>query len=190
MSTVTVAEVEALMSSGLGTDALQGIIDREEAWLADDPVVGIGQLEGERTVRLWTNGDPDPILLRRPTSLLAGGSSSPLTVEVDGVLADDVVLTGPTRLERRDHAWGDVADVTFTPTDLPSVKTVILELVRLRLTSSPYQSESTEGHTYGRSIDVEAERRRLARSLNPNRGAGSIALRPGSPGSHRITSPT
>ena len=61
--------VAALMSPGVDADDLVLVIEREEDWLANDPVDGIGQLVGERVDTIWvTPGDARPLLLRRPTA--------------------------------------------------------------------------------------------------------------------------
>ena len=61
--------VAALMSPGIDADDLVLVIEREEDWLANDPVDGIGPLVGERTDVLWVApGDARPLLLTRPTA--------------------------------------------------------------------------------------------------------------------------
>lgn len=166
--------VAALMSPGLEAADLTLVIERDEDWLANDPVDGIGQLVGERVDVIWVSpGDARPILLRRPTA----------SVEVvDGGVAlstDDVRLLDGTRLEPAGSWRGPTVAVTFTPTDQPAVERVLLELVRLTLSASPYQQESSEGHSYTRPTDQGVTRSRLARSLWPHRGAMSTKLHSG-----------
>ena len=61
--------VAALMSPGIEAADLVLVIEREEDWLANDPVDGIGQLVGERVDTVWvTPGDDRPLRLRRPTA--------------------------------------------------------------------------------------------------------------------------
>lgn len=174
--------VAALMSPGIDTADLVLVIEREEDWLANDPVDGIGQLVGERVDTVWVApGDDRPLLLRRPTA----------AVEVtDGgvaLTADELHLLGGTRIER-DGAWrGPAVTVTSTPTDQPAVERVLLELVRLSLSASPYQQESSDGHSYTRPTDLGVTRSRLARSLRPHRGAMSTRLGTGLTGG-RVTS--
>jgi len=163
--------VAALMSPGIDADDLVLVIEREEDWLANDPVDGIGQLVGERVDTIWvTPGDDRPLLLRRPTA----------SVEVaDGgvaLAAGDVTLLHGTRLEPVGGWRGPTVEVTSTPTDQPAVERVLLELVRLTLSASPYQQESSDGHAYTRPADQEVTRSRLARSLWPHRGAMSTRL--------------
>lgn len=166
--------VAALMSPGIDGDDLMLVIEREEDWLANDPVDGIGQLAGERSDVLWvTPGDDRPLLLARPTAaveVIDGG------VPVPG---GEIRLLDGTRLER-DGAWhGPTVTVTSTPTDQKAVERVLLELVRLTLSSSPYAQESSDGHSYTRPADLGVTRSRLARSLWPHRGPRSTRLRTG-----------
>jgi hypothetical protein len=166
--------VAALMSPGIDTDDLVLVIEREEDWLANDPVDGIGPLAGERTNVLWVRpGDDRPLLLARPTAAVE---------VVDGGLPvppDDVRLLDGVRLERNGAWRGPTVAVTFTPTDQHAVERVLLELVRLTLSASPYATESSDGHSYTRPADLGVTRTRLARSLHPHRGPRSTRLRAG-----------
>ena len=166
--------VAALMSPGIDTDDLVLVIEREEDWLANDPVDGIGQLVGERTDELWvTPGDVRPLLLRRPTTaveVVDGGV---------GLATNETRLLGGTRVEPVGSWRGPTVTVTSTPSDQPAVERVLLELVRLTLSASPYQQESSDGHAYTRPADQGVTRSRLARSLWPHRGVMSTRLRTG-----------
>ncbi len=174
--------VAALMSPGVDADDLALVIEREEHWLANDPVDGIGQLVGERVDTVWvTPGDDRPLLLRRPTASVEA---------VDGGVAlgaDKVRLLGGTRVEPAGAWRGPSVLVTSTPIDQPAVERVLLELVRLALSASPYVQESSDGHSYTRPIDPGQTRSRLARSLWPHRGAMSTRLGTGLSGG-RVTS--
>lgn len=166
--------VAALMSPGVDTSDLVLVIEREEDWLANDPVDGIGPLAGERTDELWVApGSDRPLLLARPTTAVA---------LVDGgvpVPPDEVRLLDGVRVER-DGSWrGPMVAVTSTPSDQAAVERVLLELVRLTLSSSPYAAESSDGHSYTRPADLGVTRTRLARSLRPHRGPRSTRLRTG-----------
>jgi len=166
--------VAALMSPGIDADDLVLVIEREEAWLANDPVDGIGQLTGVRTDVLWVApGSERPLLLARPTAAVE---------VVDGgvpVPPDAIRLLDGVRLER-DGSWrGPTVAVTSTPSDRAAVERVLLELVRLTLSSSPYQHESSDRHSYTRPADLGVTRTRLARSLRPHRGPRSTRLRTG-----------
>jgi hypothetical protein len=166
--------VAALMSSGIDAPDIVLVIEREEDWLANDPIDGIGQLAGERTDVLWVAaGDDRPLLLARPTTAVE---------VVDGglpVAPGAVRLLTGTRVER-DGAWrGPTVAVTSTPSDQAAVERVLLELVRLTLSSSPYAQESSDGHSYTRPADLGVTRARLARSLRAHRGPRSTRLRTG-----------
>ena len=173
--------VAALMSPGIDADDLVVLIEREEDWLANDPVDGIGQLVGERVDVLWvTPGDDRPLLLRRPTGAVE---------VVDGgvaLAAAEVTLLAGTRVERFGAWRGPTVAVTFTPSDQSTVERALLELVRLTLSASPYQQESSDGHSDTRPADQGVTRSRLARSLWPHRGVMSTRLRTGL-GSGRVT---
>lgn len=175
MSIVTIDAVKAVMSPGVKDTALQTVIDREEAWLANDPVVGIGPLTGSRIQTLWvTAGDDSPLLLARPTAALAK--------VVDGAVQlgpGAVVLTGPARIERVNGAWrGPLLAITYTPTDVAAVKRAVIELVQLALTTSGYQQESSEGHQYTRDMGgMRRQREDVARSLDPHQGLMTMRLR-------------
>lgn len=166
--------VAALMSPGIDPADLVLVIEREEDWLANDPVDGIGQLVGERTDVLWVApGDDRPLLLARPTAaveVIDGGVPIP---------SDDVRLLDGTRIERVGAWRGPMVAVTSTPSDQAAVERVLLELVRLTLSASPYQHESSDGHSYTRPADQGVTRTRLARSLRPHRGPRSTRLRTG-----------
>ena len=164
--------VAALMSPGVDAADLTLVIEREEDWLANDPVDGIGQLVGARTDVIWVApGDDRPLLLARPTAaveIVDGGIVVP---------SDQIRLAGRgTRIARVGSWRGPSVTVTSAPSDQKSVERVLLELVRLTLSASPYQQESSEGHGYTRPADPGVTRSRLARSLRPHRGPMSTRL--------------
>lgn len=166
--------VAALMSPGIDTSDLVLVIEREEDWLANDPVDGIGQLVGERVDTIWVApGDDRPLLLRRPTAAVE---------VVDGgvaLAAGEVHLLDGTRVEPTGAWRGPTVTITSTPIDQPAVERVLLELVRLTLSASPYAQESSDGHSYTRPADLGVTQTRLARSLRPHRGPQSTRLRTG-----------
>lgn len=169
-SLLSVAEVEALMATGLDPVAVQGVIDREEDWLANDLANGIGQLQGERTVSLYPPAPHAPLNLTRPTI------ASSLTVVDNGVTRTDVVLLNQLVLEPGNGRWvGPLVTVKYTPSDVLQVKRVLFELIRGTLAASPYAAESQEGHS---GTLEPGQRERLARSLHPALVTGaSIRLR-------------
>jgi len=200
MSVLSTTEVEARMETGLDTADLQALIDEEEAWLAGDPRVGIGQLVGERTQSIWvTPGDDRPLLLQRPTDETGGYGSGGSLIVIDGgtLLGEaDVALTGPARLEKVSGAWtGPRVLVTSIPTDEASVRRALFELIRISITASPYNQEATGGggggggggHSYSRARSPQSLREEIARSLHPHRGHMTTRMGSGT-GPERITS--
>ena len=167
-SLVTPDEVKAVLAVGITGTALQAVIDREEGWLANDPHVGIGPLSGERTQSIRViYGDDSPLLLQRPTASVAVTDGGTL------LTAEQVVQTGPARIEK-----GAVVAVKYTPNDSAAVKGVVIQLVALALSASPFQQESAQGHQYIRdSGGVVKLRQTLARSLHPHTGLMSTQLR-------------
>lgn len=158
------AEVEALLATGLEPAALQGVIDREEDWLANDLRVGIGQLTGSRTQTVGRpHGGTQPILLARPTSAV--------TVLDNGVTRTDVAILGGIRVAA---LWvGPQITLTYTPRDESQVKRVLFELVRMAVSNSPYRQEATGGQSYSRPLEVDTMRERLAVTLHPALRAGA-----------------
>lgn len=171
MSLVTPAAVAALHETGLGTADLQAVIDREEGWLADDPMVGIGQLADERELEIRPRDLYADIWLQRipdPESLVVADNG----VELTGA---QVALVGAATIRRLDRPWvGPIVTVTLTPADEGAVKRAVIALVLLTVTGSPYQQESTEGHSYSRPTDVDAAREKIARALHPHRGGMTV----------------
>ncbi len=178
MSLLTIAEARALITTSLGDTDLQAAIDREESWLARS----IGALSGERTQTLWVRSTDldDPLLLQRPTDAVA---------VTDGGVALDAsavrLLAGGTIIEKATGSWtGPSVAVTSTPDDEDEVKRVLIDLVRLTVTTSPFVSETTGPYSYQRGGDdatrsIDAARRTLASDLLPHKGPKSVRLRSG-----------
>lgn len=155
MPLVTTDEVEALISPGIETDALEDVIAREEAWLARK----IGPLTGMRTVTLRPDLASGPLTLRRPAaSVLVTMGEGGL---VEATLGSDGLTILPPSLTR----WVNPVVVTFTPTDEAEVKRAVIDLVRLAVTTSPYSQEGSEGHSYSRRYTPEFQREVIARRL-------------------------
>jgi hypothetical protein len=167
MSLLDVDEVEALMATGLVPAALQGVIDRAEDRLANDSTLGIGLLVGERTQTVQRPlGGSDPILLKRPTAAIS--------LKDNGVTRTDIAFFPPIRVEPLDGLWvGPEIEIKYTPTDELQVKAKLFEAFRLVLTSTPFSSESNEGHSYTRPREIEAQWREIMRSLHPALGLGA-----------------
>lgn len=182
MSLLTLAEARALISTGLGDADFQGVIDREEAWLARR----IGVLIGTRTQTFHVRDSDadDPLWLRRPTSAVS---------VTDGGIAlagsDVRLLRDGTVVEKTTGSWTGPVDVAYAPDDTEEVRRVIVELIRFAVVSSPYASESIGDYSYSRATAsgsaATPSREALVRDLVPRRGPGTIRLR--SPyGSERV----
>lgn len=170
MPILTASEVEALMATGLDEPTLTDVIDREAKWLASR----IGPLEGEvtETIRPIDDGP----LYFRPSTITE--------VKLDGTVVatsawTTVTDSGSTRLHRASGTLWLRGAVTVKRTLLDGleVKRVLIELVRLMVSATPYQQESTEGHSYARGRPTEVSREALARSLKPKIGPTSIRVR-------------
>lgn len=158
MSLLTIEDVTAVMEPGIEVEDLQDVIDRQESFLASR----IGPLVGEMTQTLVpTRNLAHPLVLKRPTD-----ETDLSDVEVNGYVI--------TRTDGED--WSPPVVVTYTPTDEAQVKEVLIELVRLALTSSTFNQEATEGHSYSRSKDVTRLREQLVRTLMPKVGPTTVPV--------------
>ena len=178
MSLLLLAEARALISTGLGDADLQGVIDREEAWLARR----VGALTGARTQTFHVHpaDADDPLWLRRPTAAV--------TVTDNGVALTGVrLLRDGAVVEKTTGSWTGPVTVAYAPNDSEEVRRVIIELLRIGVSASPYDSETIGDYSYSRGSvrTPDAQRQDLVRDLVPPRGPGTIRLR--SPyGSERV----
>jgi hypothetical protein len=176
MSLLTVAEVRAAITTSLSDDALQSVIDQQEAWLARR----IGPLDGERTQHFLNLRPTQIIHLQRPTSAI--------TVEEDAVAVADVELRRNSwRVARTSGSWAAEADITYEPNDLLEVQRALLEgLIPLALTatgmpSAGYQSETmgTYSYTLGTgSASPKAIRSAVVQSLKEPAEPSTNRVRP------------
>lgn len=148
MSVLTLAGARAQVSTGLSDDDLQAVIDREEEYLEGELGAPIA---GERTQEIWLARDrarPDDLYLARPTDALDGVTDNGVTLDP----ADVRLLANGTIAERADGAWvGPRVTLTYTPKDALSVARVIVELVRLTLGETGFNSEDIGDYKYQRS---------------------------------------
>ena len=114
MPTLTAAEFEAIVASGIDTATIEAAISREESALARR--LG-GPLEGERTDTLYPAGHDGPLTLRRFAGTVTVTSDG-TTLDATGVrlVADGRACPGGA-IERASGAWGDVVTITSTPDD-------------------------------------------------------------------------
>lgn len=202
-SLVTPAQVMALVPSRLGSSDVQDVIDREEAALARQ----ITDLAGSRTQAFYV-GDPaamglwwDSLALSWPDGRSPYTSiwmmSDRLGVlgllrPTDSVAVKDngvTVSTGDIRLlrqgtvvERASGGWnGPLVEVTYTPNDALEVTRVVIELCRMTITETGYQSETIGSYSYAKALrpfpgEVDP-RKALIRSLMTHLPKGSMRIR-------------
>jgi hypothetical protein len=160
---VTVDQVKALVATDLSDSDLEDVIAREEAWLARR----IGALTGERTMLCYIAA-PDldmPLYLTRPME--------PSQVRL---------LGNGTIVERADAHWtGPTVSVTFTPNDDLEVERVIIELVRIGVSTTPFESERIGEYSYSRGTGSAVRsaallRDDLVKELTPLRGPRTMRL--------------
>lgn len=174
MSLVTVAEVQALVSTDLADADLQDVIDREEA----DLVARIGPLTGARTETFLPDHSAERLYLRRSTDTV--------TVTSDGTAVTLGEDDGEYRLVKHGSAlhlindtWGEIVTAAYTPNDQLRVVRVLINLIRLTVTDTGYVSERIGQYSYQRAQTpgaAEATREALIRSLLPNFGLTSMRL--------------
>lgn len=153
MSTLSLEEARAVITTSLADADLQDVIDREEAWLARR----VGPLEGARTETFITPGGDEVLQLQRPTTFAS------LTVtDESGAVSDMAYRTWSDLVPAT--AWDTSVEVQYTPDDTDEVKSSVVTLVRLAVTESGYQAESAMGrsattdHTMRRKMRWEAWR--------------------------------
>jgi hypothetical protein len=200
-SVTSVAQVRALVSTSMSDADLQGVIDREEAALARQ----VTALAGDRT-QTWFVGDQSAMGLYRdslttlpfsgrgpfmgawmtvdrmgPLSLLRPTDAVVVTDNGVTVADDDIrLLRGGTQVERASGGWqGPIVTVAYTPNDALEVARVVIELCRLTLTETGYQSERIGEYQYDRGAKPAGAdpRRALVRSLMPHPAKGSMRIR-------------
>ena len=176
-SALSLAELRALVASPLSDVDLQKVIDREESWLARQ----IGPLTGSRTETYYLRDidTDDPLALRRPTSSVTVKDGVGTTHEETVGATHIRLLANGTAVERADSSWlGPKVTAVYTPNDGNEVKRVLIDLLRLTLTDTGYDSETIQDYTYRRGSGALAmTRRALARSLVPSRKNATVRLR-------------
>ncbi len=158
-SVVSVDDVRALVASGLTTAQLQAVIDREEAALARR----IGPLAGPRTVT-YQQGGGSTLRLQRPARAVSVGEGGIAL----GSSAFALLSDGRSILRTGASWWSSPTAVTYTPDDLAEVRRVVIELVRLTVNQTGYESEQVAGEYSYKALPA-GEREALIRSLLPRR---------------------
>ncbi len=177
MSTLTIAELLAVVQTDVDATALQALIDREETEI--DRRLGAAS-DGTTTSIVETKpGGRRNVYTRRPIASVAqvreqallGGSYQTLTTSQYHVWADE------GRIERlppvasgviswSGGAWGPLVEVTYVPVDDRSRrKTAIIEFVRIALERTAMRGESVGGEYSYQAPEWDALRATLYRSL-------------------------
>jgi len=149
----SVADVRALVKTGLTNDELSAVIRREETLLA----ARIGPLTGQRTeIRTITDRiDTLSVRLSRVTSAVTVTESNTATTDIR-LLADGRSVRRLAATGWGSWPWGGVVEVTYTPTDTAAVTTAVIELVAARLAETPYDSETIGDYSYSRGTRSHA----------------------------------
>lgn len=193
-SLVTPAQVKALIPSALTDPQLQDVIDREEATLTRQ----VTALSGPRTqlyyigdpatmglwwdtaawtpgTRIWIMSDRmGPLGLLRPTDAVA--------VKDNGVTITDTRLLRQGTLVERSAGWvGPLVEITYTPNDQLEVVRVVIELCRMTMTETGYQSEKIGDYGYAKHLRPAPgepdPRKVLYRSLMTHLPKGTMRIR-------------
>ena len=176
VTVVTVAQVKAVVSTDMSDADLEDVIAREEAWLARR----IGPLAGEREQTCYLiDSDLDmPLYLTRPVDEV---TVTDYDVELDPALVR--LLANGTMVERADRGWeGPIVVLTFTPNDELEVQRAVIELVRISVSTTPFESERIGEYSYSRGAGTAARtpallREEIVRELLPLRGPRTMRLR-------------
>lgn len=165
MSLVTVAEVRAMVTTGILDTSLQAIIDREEAIMVQRCGAHYASTSTRNTETL-SGGYTKLYLTQKITSIYRVTEDSVVLSQTDG---DFRVWELEGCLERlpAGSLWGAVVSVLYVPyDDNERRKAVLVEMVRLALERTAMASESVAGEYSYHAPDWEYERARLLRSLN------------------------
>lgn len=166
MSLVTVAEVRAMVTTGVLDTPLQAIIDREEAIMVERCGAHYVNSTTRITETVQGNGYGQLFLSRKVSSVYRVTEDGVVLSQTDG---DFQVWESGGMLIRQASGttWGSVVSVIYVPyDDNERRKAVLIELVRLALDRMAMKSENVAGEYSYTAPDWEYERARLLRSLN------------------------
>jgi hypothetical protein len=201
---VSADDVRALVPTSLTDAQLLEVITREEASIANELYwpTGLGMAAVQTFYvgyATWGDVYADTSVMSpravantwwiqpdRMEPLRLSRAADTVTVVDNGVAvasADIRLLRRGSMIERASGGWqGPIVTVTYMPADIPIVKRVVIELVRLTLTETGYQSERIGDYSYqkhvraGAGSSTEATRRSLIRSIRPSLPAGSMRV--------------
>ena len=173
MSLVTIAEVEALVPSGVDALSLQTVIDRVEAEITEK--IGaeyVVDLEITETLE----GGCEHVFVKRPISAIVSVTDYQNLTDSSGT-----ALTAAQTY----HAWNDRGQITrlggsnfgqkviviYTPKDQRDKrKAVIIDLVRLELSRTALTNERVANeYEYTAPKNWDAEKRNIMRRITLNR---------------------
>lgn len=165
MSLVTVAEVRAMVTTGIQDTPLQAIIDREEAVMVQR--CGAHYVDtSTRITETLHGGYPLLHLSQKVASVYRVTEDGTVLSQTNG---DFRVWEMEGTLERlpAGSTWGAVVAAIYVPyNDNERRKAVLIELVRLALDRMAMRSENVAGEYSYTAPDWEYERARLFRQLN------------------------
>lgn len=187
MGLLTVDELRALVSTSMDDETLQGVIDREEAYLASR----IGPLVGERTQRFLFYDHAGPLRLQRPTDAAVVSSTDGGTP-----ITGTEVITGGWRVWRTPLDWPYPGTrdaslyATYTPNDEDNVKRVLVELCRMSIAPSSAVTAGLRSETIGQyQYATDGGNANRSGSNGPTRGGLVRSLRgPAYPMTTRVRS--
>lgn len=165
-------EIRNVVSTDLNDVELQAVVTREEVEL----VRQIGAHTGSVT-EIRPGGSKSIYLTRQIASItsvseyLYLGDTAPQVLVVN---TDYVAWEDQGRIERLDGHFGPKVTIVYTPDDDRELrKQVLIELVRIALNQSPYQSESVSGvedsysYTAAQSWQAAREQQYARLSMGP-----------------------
>lgn len=167
---VSASQVRAQIPTRLSDSQLDAIIGREEAALIERygaHYVDANTPISESHVQEDGLSPSASLFLGRPVLSVSSVSEKAEWTSSAVALAEDTdytVLAGQGRLVRLGGTWGRVVTVSYVPQDDNAKRTqIVLELVRLALARTAYQSENIAGeYSYqASSTDWDVQRARL-----------------------------
>lgn len=168
MALLSVAEIRALIPSSLTDEALQAVIDREDAAIV--AAYGAHYSAGQTITEAFDSQGFKNLYMARPVASVTTITEATVGYTAETLAAADYYLWGRQgRIERlpRSRAWGDVVTVTYAPADDNALReSILVDLVRLALERKALQSESIAGeYSYTTGANWDRERGAILRRL-------------------------
>jgi hypothetical protein len=166
MSLVSVDEVRALIETPLEDEALEALIEREEAVMVKR--IGPNYDALVPLVEVW-EGDGKEVFLNRPITTITTITEAECLGDDPTALTTDefYVWHKQGRLTRlpKWKCWGSVVTVTYQPEDdTETRKALLIELLRLTLERTGLKSENVAGEYSYTAWDWDDSRDRLLAS--------------------------